>query len=122
MYGKTLADYPERFDEFLDEFKSADPERLDTAFRRARGGCKEFPTPADVRLLYNLLEPTKAELDRIEQKGRVMLNAYGNAPKYLPPSALDEPKPTPRPIQQPTEAEWAARLEQLRNQAFGFKK
>jgi len=49
MYGKTLDDFPERFDEFLEEFERTNPEVLDLAFKAARGTCTEFPTPADVR-------------------------------------------------------------------------
>lgn len=49
MYGKTLADFPERFDEFLEEFSDVDPDELDAAFRAARGACTQFPTPGDVR-------------------------------------------------------------------------
>lgn len=49
MYGKTLADYPERFDEFLEEFETTKPDVLDAAFKACRGACTEFPTPGDVR-------------------------------------------------------------------------
>lgn len=59
MYGKTLDDFPERFDEFLDEFKNETPEVLDEAFKSARGNCKEFPTPYDVR--QQIREKQKSE-------------------------------------------------------------
>lgn len=71
MYGKTLADYPERMEQFLDEFRGANPELLDKAFAQARGGVREFPTPADVRRFYdNLTEIPRERKDILEREAK----------------------------------------------------
>lgn len=114
MYGKTLADFPERFDEFLDEFRSTSPSVLDEAFRLARGVCDQFPTPADVRRQIANVPPQKSIQDAYERrKAQIMAQP---APKLLK-SVLDEEKPKPREVRELSEAELESRLEELRFQA-----
>lgn len=50
LYGKTLKDYPDKFDEFLECFKDVAPADVDYAFERTRAEYEgpEFPTPAEV--------------------------------------------------------------------------
>lgn len=116
MYGKTLeVDFPERFDEFLDEFKETSPGVLDEAFRLARGVCTEFPTPADVRKQIVNVKVPQELLDTAYEKRKARILAQPE-PKMLK-SVLDEEKPKPREIRQFTEAELQARLDVLKFQA-----
>lgn len=88
MYGKTLEnDFPERFDEFEDEFIDADPTRLGEAFRAARGVCAEFPTPADVRKIYDRIPASPERIEAAHERLRQRIAAQPE-PKMLP-SALD---------------------------------
>lgn len=115
MYGKSLADFPERLDEFLDEFKAADPALLDEAFAAARGACTEFPTPADVRKLLDKIQvPTDRVQLAYERRKQAQLSAP--QPKMLA-SVLDEKfTPISRKIAQLTEEEHNERVKLLRRQ------
>lgn len=115
MYGKTLVDFPERSDEFLEEFRHDDPALLDEAFAAARGACTEFPTPADIRKLLSKIQ-VPAERVQLAYERRKQAQLAGPAPKLLE-SVLDEPKPkAKRPLRLLTEAEHAERVEFLKKQ------
>lgn len=112
MYGKTLDDFPERFNEFLDEFRSVDPDRLDAAFRTARGRFKEFPTPAQVR---ECLPPLSAErLEAAHKRLRERIEAQPE--QKMLPSALDEKAPPPREVKAMTTEEIERKMDELLRQ------
>lgn len=48
MYGKTLADYPEKFEAFKLALVGLKPEVMDFSFRQALEKLFEFPTPAQI--------------------------------------------------------------------------
>lgn len=115
MYGKSLADFPERFDEFLAEFAVDDLAQLDEAFQAARGVCAEFPTPADIRKLLSKIQ-VPAERVQLAYERRKHAQLTGEPPKLLK-SVLDEPKPkAKRPLRLLAEAEHAERVEFLKRQ------
>lgn len=68
MYGKTLDDFPERFDQFAEEFRGADVTLLDQAFAQGRSGLREFPTPADIRRYYSNLAQSPREVLQRDDK------------------------------------------------------
>lgn len=49
MYGKTLSDYPEKFEGFRLALADLKPEVMDLAFQQAIKSLTEFPTPAEIR-------------------------------------------------------------------------
>ena len=67
MYGKTLKDYPDRFEEFLSCFKDTVPADIDYAFERTRAEYEgpEFPTPAEV---MKRLRARASEMDQFESE------------------------------------------------------
>ncbi len=48
MYGKTLADYPEKLEAFKLALQDLKPEAIDFAFQQAIKTLTEFPTPAQI--------------------------------------------------------------------------
>ncbi len=48
MYGKTLADYPEKLEAFKLALQDLKPEAIDYAFQQAIKTLTEFPTPAQI--------------------------------------------------------------------------
>lgn len=114
MYGKTLDETPERFDEFLEEFRAVDPETLDEAFRIARGRFKEFPTPAEVRACLELAPRSNRILEAYERRKEAYLAA---PPRPTLPSMLDSKQtPKKREIAQLSKQEVDERLTVLRRQ------
>lgn len=114
MYGKTLNDFPERFGEFLDEFKSIPPGVLDEAFRLARGVCTEFPTPADVRKQIAFVQVPDEKTEAAYERLKARLAGQGEV-KMLS-SVTDEQARPLREVRQLSEAEVEQRLEQLAKQ------
>lgn len=89
MYGKTLADFPDRFDEFLEEFEKTPPDVLDEAFRLTRGVCSEFPTPADVRKQVQVASAT-IERKRLEVESEERSRRALKPPNWIPLKQLEE--------------------------------
>jgi hypothetical protein len=117
MFGKSLTDFPERFSEFLDEFRDADPDALDAAFRAARGTCTQFPTPADVRAALQTIPPSDEFTRRrneIYERRKALILAAAPAPQL--PSVQDEQKPKQRERAQLSEAEHQERMALLLRQ------
>lgn len=127
MYGKTLADLPERFEVFTEEFRRVDPEVLDLAFKATCSTCSEFPTPADVRKHVTAIatrvqmernsrelasRPAKPELTSGEL---VPVKRLMEMPEFK--SACRMPKQKPREIRQLTLEEHEARINELKRQA-----
>ena len=119
MYGKTLADFPERFDEFLDEFKTTSPDVLDEAFRLARGACAEFPTPADVRKQIVNVKVPQELLDAAYERFTQRILAQPEV-KMLK-SVLDEPTPKRHEITPMSEEKLERRFKVLVKQAEEMK-
>src|SRR4029079_8922884 len=49
MYGKSLNDFPDRFDSFRDALADLDDADVNSGFEGALRTLKEFPVPAEIR-------------------------------------------------------------------------
>src|SRR3990167_6017646 len=67
LYGHTLADYPEKFEQFFDAFKDVAPTDMNYAFERTRAEYEgpDFPTPA---MVLKRLRARETEIDQFHSE------------------------------------------------------
>ncbi len=69
MYGKTLADYPEKFEAFGLALSGLNPPMIDFAFQEAVKRLAEFPVPAQIlEFAAEYQVPERREMERLPAK------------------------------------------------------
>ena len=76
MYGKTLADYPGRFELFREATANLSDLQLDFAFKQAAAELTEFPLPAQIRQYAEAMPAPPEVQERVEGGYRNMVEAY----------------------------------------------
>lgn len=93
MYGKTLADFPDRFSMFLEVLAHENVEDINAAFLECSRTCVEFPVPAQV-----LKASQKAAAERIQARdARQRRSAWRHddeikSQRFLPSASPEEPE------------------------------